>query len=66
VTALLLGPAGLVSLLLLFLLTLAVKAWAHGKLGGVTGDVIGCASELNEIFSLLFLLALLRRLGTGI
>ena len=62
----LLGLAGLLSLLLLFLLTLGIKAWAHGRLGGVTGDVIGCASELNEIFCLLFLLALLRHLGTGL
>lgn len=63
VSALLLGLSGLVTLLLLFVLTLGVKGWAHRRLGGVTGDVIGCASELNEIFSLLFLLALLGRLG---
>lgn len=63
VAGLLLGLAGLLSLLLLFLLTVGIKAWAHRKLGGVTGDVIGCASELNEIFCLLFLLALLGRIG---
>ncbi|MBJ6801258.1 adenosylcobinamide-GDP ribazoletransferase [Geomonas propionica] len=59
----LLQLSGLITLLLLFLLTLGIKGWAHRKLGGVTGDVIGCASELNEIFCLIFLLALLGKLG---
>jgi len=39
--------------------TWGVKTWSHRRLGGVTGDVIGCASEINEIFCLLLLLALL-------
>ncbi|QWV93079.1 adenosylcobinamide-GDP ribazoletransferase [Geomonas oryzisoli] len=59
----LLHLAGLVTLLLLFCLTFGIKGWSHKRLGGVTGDVIGCASELNEIFCLIFLLALLGRLG---
>lgn len=63
---LLLGLSGVICLALLFLLTWGVKSWSHGRLGGVTGDVIGCASELNEIFCLLFLLALLRHVGLGI
>ena len=58
VTFLLLGVRGILSLALLFLLTWGIKSWSHGRLGGVTGDVIGCASELNEIFALIFLLAL--------
>ena len=61
----LLQLSGVVCLLLLFLLTWGIRSWSHRRLGGVTGDVIGCASELNEIFSLLFLLALLRHLGPG-
>lgn len=58
VAAGLLQLAGLLAMLLLFLVTWGIKGWAHRKLGGITGDVIGCASELNEIFCLLFLLAL--------
>ncbi|HBA87716.1 MAG TPA: adenosylcobinamide-GDP ribazoletransferase [Geobacter sp.] len=60
---LLLGLNGLISMLLLFLLTWGIKSWSHGRLGGITGDVIGCASELNEIFCLLTLLALMRQGG---
>lgn len=58
--------SGLICLVLLFLLTWGVRSWSHRRLGGVTGDVIGCASELNEIFCLLFLLALLRHVGSGL
>ena len=56
----LLGLEGIACTALLFLLTWGVKSWSHRRLGGITGDVIGCASELNEIFCLLILLALLR------
>ena len=52
----LLGLAGIGCTLLLCLLTWSVKSWSHRRLGGITGDVIGCASELNEIFCLLLLL----------
>lgn len=62
---LLLGLNGVICLLFLFLLTWCLKLWSHQRLGGVTGDVIGCASELNEIFFLLVLLALLRQAGPG-
>ena len=55
----LLGVNGVFCTALLFLLTWGIKSWSHGRLGGITGDVIGCASELNEIFCLLILLALL-------
>jgi len=58
---LLLGLNGLGCVALLFLVTWGVKSWSHRRLGGITGDVIGCASELNEIFCLLFILALLRQ-----
>lgn len=58
---LLLGLNGVACALLLYLLTWGIKAWSHRKLGGITGDVIGCASELNEIFCLLALLVLFNR-----
>jgi adenosylcobinamide-GDP ribazoletransferase len=60
---LLLGLAGLYGCCILYLFTWGCKAWFHRRLGGVTGDVIGCVSELNEISALLALLALFR---TGI
>jgi len=58
---LLLGTRGIGCLFILLLFTWGLKAWFHRKLGGVTGDVIGCVSELNEIVSLLVLLALFSR-----
>jgi adenosylcobinamide-GDP ribazoletransferase len=60
---LLLGVNAVACTLLLFLLTWGIRSWSHRRLGGITGDVIGCASELNEIFSLLILLALFRQGG---
>lgn len=56
-----LGMNGVFCALFTYLATWAIKSWSHRRLGGVTGDVIGCASELNEIFSLLLLLALFRQ-----
>jgi adenosylcobinamide-GDP ribazoletransferase len=58
---LLLGMNGIWCTLLLYLLTWGIKSWSHRRLGGITGDVIGCASELNEVFCLLFLLVLTGR-----
>ena len=58
---LLLGMNGLYCTLLLYFLTWGIKYWSHKRLGGITGDVIGCASELNEISCLLFILVLMRR-----
>ncbi|WP_243370355.1 adenosylcobinamide-GDP ribazoletransferase [Geotalea sp. SG265] len=55
---LLLGLPGIGCVALCALFTLAAKAWFHGKLGGITGDVIGCVSELNEILCLLALIAI--------
>jgi adenosylcobinamide-GDP ribazoletransferase len=55
---LLLGVKGLYAVLILYLATWGMKFWFHRRLGGVTGDVIGCVSELNEIGCLLVLLAL--------
>jgi len=58
---LLLGMNGIYCAVMLYLLTWGIKSWSHKRLGGITGDVIGCASELNEIFCLVLLLALCRR-----
>jgi adenosylcobinamide-GDP ribazoletransferase len=59
----LLGLNGIYCTLGLYLLTWGIKSWSHRRLGGITGDVIGCASELNEISCLLLLLALFGRGG---
>jgi adenosylcobinamide-GDP ribazoletransferase len=56
-----LGLNGIYCVLLLNLLTWGISSWSHKRLGGITGDVIGCASELNEIVCLLVLLLLLGR-----
>ena len=56
---LLLGLCGIYCCLALYLFTWGLKLWFHRKLGGITGDVIGCVSELNEILSLLVVQALL-------
>jgi adenosylcobinamide-GDP ribazoletransferase len=51
------GVRGLWLFVAAYLTTWMMKAWFHRKIGGVTGDVIGCAGELNEIICLLVLLA---------
>lgn len=54
---LLLGWAGVGVTLLVSLFTCCARRWFHLRLGGITGDAIGCVSELNEILALLLLLA---------
>jgi adenosylcobinamide-GDP ribazoletransferase len=54
---LILGAKGLYCVLAAALFTWGMKAWSHRRLGGVTGDVIGCVSELNEILCLLLIVA---------
>ena len=55
---LLLDIKGLVVLAVTYLFTWLAKAWFHHRLGGVTGDVVGCISELNEILALVMISAL--------
>jgi adenosylcobinamide-GDP ribazoletransferase len=55
---LLLGIKGVVVLFTAMLFTWLLKAWFHRRIGGVTGDVIGCISELNEILALVLISAL--------
>ncbi len=42
------GPAGPAALLVAGLLALALRAWFNKRLGGVTGDLLGAASEIIE------------------
>lgn len=49
---------GLAVLGVAYLFTWLLKAWFQRRLGGVTGDVIGCISELNEILVLVLISAL--------
>lgn len=53
----LLGPRGIVPLAAVCLLTLAGRMFFQRKLGGLTGDTIGCISELNEILALVVISA---------
>ena len=55
---LLLGARGLYCIIPLYFFTWGLKWWFHKKLGGITGDIIGCTSELNEIIFLVIILAL--------
>jgi adenosylcobinamide-GDP ribazoletransferase len=49
---------GIYCSLILYLFTWGLKWWFQRKVGGISGDIIGCASELNEILCLLIVLAL--------
>lgn len=55
---LLLDIRGLAVLAVTYLFTWLAKTWFHHRLGGVTGDVVGCVSELNEILILVMIAAL--------
>ncbi|MDO9309760.1 MAG: adenosylcobinamide-GDP ribazoletransferase [Deltaproteobacteria bacterium] len=54
---LLLGTMGLVVLFVVMVFTWLLKAWFQHRLGGITGDVIGCINELNEILVLIVISA---------
>lgn len=49
----LLGASGIVSCLVAAIFAWLARSYFHHKLGGVTGDIIGCTSELTEILTLL-------------
>ncbi len=53
----LLGIRGVTALAAVCLLTLAGRIFFQRKLGGLTGDTIGCISELNEILVLVIIAA---------
>jgi adenosylcobinamide-GDP ribazoletransferase len=52
------GLRGLCCLITLYLLTWGLKRWFQHRVGGISGDIIGCVSELNEIICLLIILAI--------
>ncbi len=54
----LLGFSGTLALAAVCLLTVAGRIFFQRKLGGLTGDTIGCISELNEILALVVISAL--------
>jgi adenosylcobinamide-GDP ribazoletransferase len=51
------GLAGLLSCLAVGVFAWISRNYFHNRLGGVTGDIIGCTSELAEILALLILIA---------
>jgi adenosylcobinamide-GDP ribazoletransferase len=53
----LLGLKGITALVAVCLLTVAGRTFFQRKLGGLTGDTIGCISELNEILALVVISA---------
>jgi adenosylcobinamide-GDP ribazoletransferase len=53
------GAAGLIPLAAVCLLTVAGRLFFQRRLGGLTGDTVGCISELNEILALIIMSALL-------
>ena len=55
---LLMGFSGMWLFVAAGLLTWALKTWFQRKIGGITGDIIGFTSELNEIITLILIVAL--------
>ena len=49
---------GLVVLTAILVGTWLLKLWSQRRLGGITGDIIGCINELNEILALILISAL--------
>jgi adenosylcobinamide-GDP ribazoletransferase len=49
---------GLIVLAVTIVCTWLLKLWFHRRLGGITGDIIGCITELNEILALILISAL--------
>ncbi len=52
------GIKGLWMFVAAYVFTWIFKTWFHRKAGGVTGDIIGFTSELNEVLCLLVILAI--------
>jgi adenosylcobinamide-GDP ribazoletransferase len=54
---LLLPVRGMVALIAVFAVTLVIKGYFRNRLGGLTGDIIGCINEITEIVALIVLSA---------
>lgn len=54
----LLGLKGLIAMFAVCILVIAGRTFFQRKLGGLTGDTIGCISELNEITALIVISAM--------
>jgi len=48
----LLGRPGAGALAIALVTAYGIRTWSHHRLGGVTGDIIGCAGELSETLCL--------------
>jgi adenosylcobinamide-GDP ribazoletransferase len=46
---------GMIALAAVFAVTLVIKGYFQNRLGGLTGDIIGCINELAEIVALIVL-----------
>jgi adenosylcobinamide-GDP ribazoletransferase len=55
ITVALVGRSGMIILAAVTLLGYGIRVYFHRRLGGVTGDIIGCAGELAETCSLVLL-----------
>jgi adenosylcobinamide-GDP ribazoletransferase len=64
-TYLLLGTKGFLLFIASYLLTWGFKAWFHHRLRGITGDIIGFVSELNEVLCLLVIISIFAK-GAGV
>ena len=56
----LLGVAGVIAMAAVMLASWLMRAWFNHKLGGITGDVIGCGNELMEILALILIPVLVK------
>jgi len=56
-SGLILGVVGVISCMMTSAFVLLAKYYFHRRLGGVSGDIIGCVSELGEIVCLLTVIA---------
>ncbi|MBC8017927.1 MAG: adenosylcobinamide-GDP ribazoletransferase [Verrucomicrobia bacterium] len=50
---LLLPVKGMIALAAVFAVTLVIKGYFQNRLGGLTGDIVGCISEIAEIVALI-------------
>lgn len=54
----LLGHTGVTALVVALVIGYGVRSYFHHRLGGITGDIIGCAGELSETAALILIAAL--------